>query len=64
MILLGVYLVLIVVGTFGAYLLGLGIERAEPRASLPAFLAMYFTVLWISWLVAVRITKPAEPAKA
>ena len=64
MILLGVYLVLIVIGTFCAYLVGLGIERAAPTASLPAFLAMYFLVLWFGWLIAVRLTKPAEPAKA
>jgi hypothetical protein len=61
MILLAVYLLLIVGGTFGAYLVGLFIERASPTASLPAFLAMYFMVLWVGWLLAVRITKP-EPA--
>jgi hypothetical protein len=58
MSLLAVYLALMVTGTFIAYLIGLVVERTVPSASLPAFLAMYFAVLWIGWLVAVRITKP------
>jgi hypothetical protein len=59
MVLLGVYLLLMVGGTFAAYLIGLVIEQvAPPGASLPAFLAMYFLVLWMGWLLAVRITQP------
>jgi hypothetical protein len=63
MVLLGVYLLLMVGGTFGAYLIGLVIERAAPTASLPAFLAMYFIVLWLGWLLAVRITEPRAAAQ-
>jgi len=62
MSLLAIYAVLMVCGTFCAYLAGLVIERTVPAASLPAFLAMYFGVLWVSWLIAVRLTKPsAQP---
>jgi hypothetical protein len=49
-----------IVGNLVAYLIGLLIERTVPSASLPAFLGMYFGFLWISWLIAVRITKPRE----
>ena len=64
MVLLGVYLLLMVGGTFGAYLIGLMIEQfAPPGASLPAFLAMYFLVLWVGWLLAVRITEPRLSTK-
>jgi hypothetical protein len=60
MLLILVYLALIVGGTFGAYLIGLVIERNLPSASLLAFLAMYFVVLGISWIIAVRITEPRK----
>jgi hypothetical protein len=58
MSLLVVYLVLMIAGDVIAYFIGLGIERAAPAASLPAFLAMYFLSLWIAWIIAVRITRP------
>jgi hypothetical protein len=58
MSLLVVYLALMITGDFIAYFIGLGIERAAPVASLPAFLAMYFLSLWIAWIIAVRITRP------
>jgi hypothetical protein len=64
MLLLGVYLALMVGGSFVAYLIGLVIEQAAPSASLPAFLAMYFAFLWIGWLIAVRLTKPREESRA
>jgi hypothetical protein len=56
--LLLVYLALVITGDFVAYGIGLVIERNAPAASLPAFLAMYFGFLWVSWIIAVRITEP------
>ena len=45
-----------------AYLVGLTVERMYPQASLPVFLFMYFLMLWVSWVIAVRVTAPkAEP---
>jgi hypothetical protein len=57
-----VYVILMIAGDLLAYVLGLFIEREWPAASLPTFLAMYFGFLWISWLIAVKITEPkTEP---
>lgn len=53
-----VYLGLMITGDVAAYVLGLFVERNWPAASLPFFLAMYFLFLWISWLIAVKITEP------
>ena len=64
MSLLIVYLVLMIIGDFVAYLIGLVIERTFPSASLPAFLAMYFLFLWDAWIIAVRITEPKKAAAA
>jgi hypothetical protein len=57
MSLLIVYVVLVIIGDLIAYFVGLVIERTAPAASLPAFLAMYFLFLWVSWVIAVRITQ-------
>ena len=64
MVLLIVYIGLMIVGNLIAYTIGLAIERAVPGASLPAFLAMYFLFLGLTWVIAVRITEPrAQPAQ-
>jgi hypothetical protein len=65
MALLLTYLVCMILGDVAAYLIGLSVEQVWPTASLPVFLALYFVFLWISWIVAVWITKPsATPAAA
>jgi hypothetical protein len=58
MSLLIVYVALVIMGDFVAYFIGLVIERNLPVASLPAFLAMYFLLLWVAWVIAVRVTQP------
>jgi hypothetical protein len=58
MSLLIVYVGLVIMGNLIAYFVGLVIERTVPVASLPVFLAMYFLFLWVSWVIAVRITAP------
>ena len=68
MTLLLYYIGLVLVADVGAAFLGLAIEKVWPAASLPIFIALYFLILWVCWLLAVRMTKPkvklAEPAVA
>jgi hypothetical protein len=61
--LLIVYVVLMIIGDIADYLIGLAVEKVwGPQASLSVFLLLYFVFLWVSWVVAVRITKPeGEP---
>ncbi len=57
------YLALVAAGDVLAYLVGLFIERQwGSYASLIVFLAMYFAVLYVAWVLSVRITKPREAA--
>ncbi len=56
------YIVLAVIGNAVIYLIGLGIEKMWPVASLPLYLVMFFLVLWISWLGAVKFTAPRSAA--
>jgi hypothetical protein len=65
MVLLLTYVVLMILGDVAAYLIGLSVEHFWPTASLPVFLVLYFLFLWVSWVIAVWITKPsAAPAPA
>ncbi len=52
------YIVLVLIGIAIIYVIGLGIERMWPIVSLPAFLFMFFAVMWLSWLAAVKLTEP------
>jgi hypothetical protein len=54
------YCIFMVVGDLAAYFIGLGVERAWPAASLPVFLFLYFLFLWVSWILAVKVTEPKE----
>jgi hypothetical protein len=61
MTLLIYYLVLVIVGDVAAYFIGRLIEyQWGSYASLIAFLALYFLVLWAAWQIAVRLTKPSD----
>jgi hypothetical protein len=57
--LLIIYLGLLALGEGANYLIGLMVERMwGSQMSLIIFLALYFLVLWLSWVVAVKITAP------
>jgi hypothetical protein len=62
MALLVVYVLLTLVGSTGIYFVGLAIEGVWPVASLPAFLLMFFLMLWLAWLLAVKWTAPKGEA--
>ena len=64
--LLIIYVALMIVGDIVDYLIGLAVERMwGAQVSLIVFLVLYFVFLWISWIVAVKVTAPrGEPAKA
>ncbi len=57
------YLALVVAGDTLAYFIGLLIEHQwGSNASMIGFLAMYFAVLWLAWIVSVRMTEPKKAA--
>jgi len=57
------YLIFVAVGDVAAYLIGIAIERVwGSYPSLVVFLSLYFAVLWIAWVVAVRVTAPKHSA--
>jgi hypothetical protein len=58
MMLIVYYLVLVLIGDALAIMLSLWIERSWPLLSLPIFLALYFSVLAVAWIAAVRLSEP------
>ena len=58
------YVGFMVAGDVADYLIGVVVERIWPQASLVIFLALYFLFLWISWLLAVRLTEPKATGPA
>ena len=52
------YIVLMILGDVAAYLIGLSVEQIWPSASLMVFLFLYFLFLWVSWVIAVWLTRP------
>ncbi len=55
---LSFYIVFVLLGDVGSYAIGRTVEQWSPAASLPVFLACFFLVFWLAWLLAMRVTRP------
>jgi hypothetical protein len=64
MTLLVYYTILSAIGFAIAAFVCLGIEEVVPWASLPIFLTMFFAILWLAWIIAVKLTEPKASAPA
>ena len=65
MLLIVYYVIFMIAGDLAAYLIGLSVEYEwGPHVSLIVFLALYFLFLWVSWLLAVWMTKPRVPTQS
>jgi membrane protein implicated in regulation of membrane protease activity len=59
MLLIVYYVIFMIAGDLAAYFIGLSVEYEwGPHVSLIVFLCLYFFFLWVSWVLAVRMTKP------
>jgi hypothetical protein len=57
------YIAFVIAGDFADYLLGLFVEYEwGSNVSLIVFLLLYFFFLWVSWPLAVWMTKPRGAA--
>ena len=61
MTLLLVFIVNVVIGQALAIFLGLAVERLHsPYAGLITFIVLYFSIFWLAWKLAVRLTQPGS----
>jgi hypothetical protein len=64
MLLIAYYVIFVIAGSLSDYFIGLIVEREFGSHVSLLFLAIYFVVLWLAWLLAVRATKPKRAAPA
>jgi hypothetical protein len=53
-----VYTAILIVAEAVAVGLGEIVEIYYPSASLIAFMALFLAMLWVAWIIAVRLTTP------
>lgn len=57
--LIAVYVVFVLIGETVAYFIGRTVELFLTQSvSLSVFLACFFIVFWLAWVLAVRVTRP------
>jgi hypothetical protein len=61
---LAYYCAMVMVGTTGAGLVGLWLDPVSPLLGVTVFFILFFSVLWLAWVAAVRLTKPKDEASA
>jgi hypothetical protein len=55
---LTVYILIVVIMELIVVAIGLALDRLYPSLSLTVSLSLFFAVLWLAWVVAVRVTEP------
>lgn len=55
---LTVYILIVVIMELIVVAIGLALDRTYPSLSLTISLSLFFAVLWLAWVVAVRVTEP------
>ena len=65
MLLIVYYVIFMIAGDSAAYFIGLAVEYEwGSYASLIVFLVLYFFFLWVSWVLAVWVTRPRIPIQS
>jgi membrane protein implicated in regulation of membrane protease activity len=52
------YILIVVVAELAVIAIGLVLDRTYPALSLTVSLPLFFAVLWLGWVFAVRVTEP------
>ena len=55
---LTVYILIVVIMELIVVAIGLALDRIYPSLSLTISLSLFFAVLWLGWVVAMRVTEP------
>jgi hypothetical protein len=59
---LGLYVLVVTLGAFAASGVGLILDKTSPTLSVPIFIALFFSVMWFGWHVALWISGRIRPA--
>jgi hypothetical protein len=59
-----VYVLIVFVCESIVIAIGLALDRIYPPASLPVSLSLFFAVLWLGWVLSVRLTEPEDAKRS
>ncbi|HEY3222336.1 MAG TPA: hypothetical protein VGJ76_00845 [Pseudolabrys sp.] len=59
-----VYVLIVLVSESAVVAIGLVLDRIYPAFSLTVSLSFFFAVLWLAWILAVRLTAPKHGKSA
>ena len=62
--LLTIYVLIVVIMEMIVVGIGLVLDRIYPSVSLTISLSLFFLVLWLAWVIAVRVTEPRHKKSA
>jgi len=57
---LTIYVLIVLVLEIIVVAVGLALDRIYPSLSLTISLSLFFAVLWLAWVLAVRVTQPKD----
>jgi len=59
-----IYVLIVAVCESVVVAIGLALDRVYPALSLPISLSLFFAILWLAWVLAVRLTDPKRAKSA
>jgi hypothetical protein len=62
MLLLAYYIVLVVIGTSAAAMIGMWLDTVSQVVSVTVFFVLFFGLLWGAWVLSVWLTEPKQGA--
>ena len=61
---MAIYVAIVLISESIVVGIGLALDRIYRVASLPVSLSLFFIVLWLSWVLAVRFTEPKQATRS
>ena len=59
-----IYVLIVAVCESVVVAIGLALDRIYPALSLTVSLSLFFAILWLAWILAVRLTDPKRAKNA
>jgi len=58
-----IYVAIVLISESIVVAIGLALDRIYRPASLPVSLSLFFVMLWLGWVLAVRFTEPKRATR-
>jgi hypothetical protein len=61
---MAIYVLIVTISESIVVAIGLALDRVYPVLSLSISLSLFFAILWLAWVLAVRLTDPKRAKSA